>query len=75
MGVSDETQMRALPEPCPFRTQASTTTYVVSYVPQAAAIYFAALQSHPAIHAQVRAAFRVSEERTHQKRGPPTTSC
>jgi hypothetical protein len=70
-GFSSEREMRALPEQCPFRTQAVTLGHVTSYLPGASAVHYSELTSHPAIHAQVRAAFRISEERTHQKRGPP----
>lgn len=72
---TQEIQIRANTEACPFRSHASSIAHVASYLPVASAVYFGALLSHPAIHAQTRAAFRVSEERTHHKRGPPAYSC
>jgi hypothetical protein len=36
-----------------------------------AAVFYAALQTHPACHAQTEARRRVSFDRSRQKRGPP----
>jgi hypothetical protein len=69
--AAGETQMTALPPICPFRSQASSIPYVASYLPASSLAHFSGLQSHPAIHAQTFAALRVSETRSHQKRGPP----
>ena len=68
-----ETQVKALPPMCPFRSQASTVPFGMAYVPASSSVYFAGLESHPAIHAQTFAALRISETRSHQKRGPPAS--
>lgn len=70
---SSETQLRAEPAACPFRSQASTAAFAIAYLPTTSSIYFAGLESHPAIHEQTQAAYRVSETRSHQKRGPPAS--
>jgi len=71
--LSSETQIKAEQPPCPFRSQASTVAFAVAYLPAARAMHFAGLESHPAIHEQTRAAMRISEVRSHQKRGPPAS--
>jgi hypothetical protein len=71
--VSNEVQVSALSPVCPFRSEARSIPVVASYLPKAAANFFSEVQSHPAIHAQTHASYRISEERTHQKRGPPAT--
>jgi hypothetical protein len=71
MESESETQVKALPPECPFRSQASTVAFGMAYVPASSSVYFAGLESHPAIHAQTFAALRISETRSHQKRGPP----
>lgn len=68
---SSELQIKAEPPVCPFRSQASTAAFATTYLPVASAVHFAGLESHPAIHEQTRASLRVSEVRSHQKRGPP----
>jgi hypothetical protein len=68
---ASETQAKSLPPVCPFRSQASLVAFGMAYVPASSSGYFAGLESHPAIHAQTFAALRVSEMRSHQKRGPP----
>ena len=70
--ASDEPNMKALPPLCPFRSEARSMPVVASYLPEAAAAFFSEVQSHPAIHPQTHVTFRVSEQRTHQKRGPPS---
>jgi hypothetical protein len=37
--------------------------------------FFAAIQSHPAVHAQTEARYRTSFSRSRQKRGPPILPC
>jgi hypothetical protein len=69
--ASSETQFKAATPVCPFQSQASTVPLVASYLPAATSVHFGGLQSHPAIHAQTFATLRISETRSHQKRGPP----
>lgn len=73
MEPSSETQLKADPPACPFRSQASTVAFAVAHLPAAAAVHFAGLESHPANHEQTHAAMRISEVRSHQKRGPPAS--
>jgi hypothetical protein len=68
-----DTQIKAEAPVCPFRSQASITAFALAYLPAASATHFAGLESHPAIHEQTHAALRVSETRSHQKRGPPAS--
>ena len=70
---ASETQVQALPPVCPFRGQPVTVPHIAGYLPTASTAHFAGLQSHPAIHAQTFAALRISETRSHQKRGPPAS--
>jgi hypothetical protein len=72
---SSETQVKALPPVCPFRSQASSVAYATSYLPESFPAHFAGQQSHPSIHAQSHAKQRISEACSHQKRGPPPQLC
>ena len=72
MASSNEIQLKSSPEPCPFRGSAGYPAHSSSAFIPAAQVYFAALVSHPAIHAQTTAIMRVSALRSHQKRGPPS---
>jgi hypothetical protein len=67
------TKINALPVTCPFRSQAASVAHMAAYLPEASEAHFAGLISHPAVHEQTQSALRVSEARSHQKRGPPTT--
>jgi hypothetical protein len=68
---SSETQVSSLAPACPFRNQQVTGSRTASYLPPAAMLIFAEVMHHPAIHTQTQAALRISEVRSHQKRGPP----
>jgi hypothetical protein len=65
-------QFRATPQHCPLYPH-STTAPVVRYhaglMPSAA--FLANIVSHPAVQPQVRAVYRLSLDRSRQKRGPP----
>lgn len=67
------TQVKAESPVCPFHSQATAAAVAIAYLPTSSAAQFAGLESHPAIHEQVHACRRVSEARSHQKRGPPLT--
>ena len=49
----------------------STAVSPVVILPPSAHLFFAAIVSHPAVQAQTESQFRVSFERSGQKRGPP----
>ena len=64
--------LRAVQAPCPFYPGAPAVRageYVA--ILQNAGAIFGVLVSHPAIHVQTEAGFRVSLGRSSQKRGPP----
>jgi hypothetical protein len=56
---------------CPLWPSALKTTPSRQFVPSASAILYAAISRHPALHVQVARCARISEIRSHQKRGPP----
>jgi hypothetical protein len=58
---------------CPFFPQPGVAIDVQPHAiePAPAGVFYAALQSHPAVHAQTEAQGRISLDRSHQKRGPP----
>jgi hypothetical protein len=64
------------PEHCPFYPQGLPQTwapFVAALLPARGAAY-TALQSRPACPAQTQARYRISFDRTRQKRGPPASS-
>lgn len=70
------TQVSAAQETCPFCPQARMMSVVQNHgiAPSPAGVFYAALQSHPACHAQLEARQRISFDRSRQKRGPPTAT-
>jgi|SRR3954447_569821 hypothetical protein len=67
-----EKNFRQAHSSCPYRTAFLTVSHSVGLYPPATARLYAALISHPAIHAQVTANLLVAASRSHQKRGPPS---
>jgi hypothetical protein len=65
------TQVKAVPMKCPLFPKALNTAQHNELSANAAALIFAELVSHPAIHAQTEARERVSLFCARQKRGPP----
>jgi hypothetical protein len=64
--------LRATRATCPyFPGSGAEPTYPSAAKPEASPAIFASLISHPAVHAQCEARYRISFTRTHQKRGPP----
>jgi hypothetical protein len=61
-------------EKCPFFPHTWQPTQRQNHVilPSPAGAFYAALQSHPACHAQSEAQCRISFDRSRQKRGPPS---
>jgi hypothetical protein len=70
-GESSQTQLKTQPEACPFHANTGTVSQIISLVPRAAAAFYAELISHPSVQEQTLAKFRLSEARSHLKRGPP----
>ena len=65
--------LQSIPRPCYPASQAATFASVqYGFLPDASAQFFAAVVSHPAIHAQTEARARVSLFCARQKRGPPS---
>jgi len=58
-------------EKCPCIPPATTALHLLVFAPPAKAAVFAGLIAHPAIHAQTVAQYRISFDRSRQKRGPP----
>jgi hypothetical protein len=70
-GLSSQASVSAVPEKCPcFPKDSSPAVDTVSLLPNSTAFYAGAL-SHPACFAQVEAHYRISFDRSRQKRGPP----
>jgi hypothetical protein len=70
----DGVGVKAKPQPCPFIPKALPAAQhaPTSLVP--AAMIFAQILSHPASAAQTLARFRISQDRSRQKRGPPAVA-
>jgi hypothetical protein len=61
-------------EKCPYSPGAPAVTHLSVFAPPAGDAVFAGLVRHPAIHAQTAAQYRISFDRSRQKRGPPSLS-
>jgi len=59
-------------EKCPCTPATTTAFHLSAFAPPADDAIFAGLTSHPAIHAQTEARYRISFDRARQKRGPPS---
>lgn len=60
-------------EKCPYSSKLWTTaSNSQMFTLQRAQLFFGAVVSHPAIHAQTEARYRISFSRSRQKRGPPS---
>jgi hypothetical protein len=59
-------------EKCPCAPAVPATFHLSVFAPPADDAVFAGLASHPAIHTQIEAQYRISFDRARQKRGPPT---
>jgi hypothetical protein len=59
---------------CPYRSGARTWSSSGVTYSNPPAEYFGELRSHPAVHAQTKAKFRISAVRANLKRGPPVRS-
>ncbi len=71
--ASSTAHFRAPAERCPFAPgNLPAPMHQDTSVLLAAGIHFAGLRSHPAVHAQTHSLWRISRDRSRQKRGPPT---
>lgn len=68
-------QVSTIVAKCPHCPWATVTAQEHFSVLRDGGIFYASVLSHPAIAAQTEAGFRISFDRTHQKRGPPAASC
>jgi hypothetical protein len=59
-------------EKCPCIPAATAAIHFLVLAPPATGAVFAGLVGHPAVHAQTAAQYRISFDRSRQKRGPPT---
>jgi len=59
-------------EECPFTPAVPAVAHFSAIVPPIGDAVFAGLISHPAIHPQTAAKYRISFDRSRQKRGPPS---
>ncbi len=59
-------------EKCLYSPALSTALHLPIYSAPVGASVFAELYSHSAVHAQTEAKYRISSDRSRQKRGPPT---
>jgi hypothetical protein len=73
-GHASESAVVAVSDKCPFFPQTSLAPHhEINAITQAAAI-FAGWMSHPGGSPQIEAVYRISLQRSHQKRGPPFLS-
>jgi hypothetical protein len=66
--------LQAKSERCPLYPRATFFARNQVAFPRATAIFYTGIVSHPVLHAQIDASYRVSHSRSHQKRGPPSAS-
>jgi hypothetical protein len=69
---STEPAFRSVRATCPyFPSSGAVPAFSGAAEAEASPAIFAGLVSHPAVHVQSEARYRISFTRTHQKRGPP----
>ncbi len=56
---------------CPYAPEAPAIVHLTAFTPAPNEAVFAGLVSHPSVHAQIAAQYRISFDRSRQKRGPP----
>ena len=68
--------VQAVRQQCPYYPSGGAVPmHAFAAVQQNSQMFFAAILSHPAAHAQTEARYRVSFSRSGQKRGPPVLPC
>ncbi len=71
-GARPPVGMRTVQPKCPFANGSlSAVPHLDSCTPGTRDAVYAALVQHPAVSAQTEASFRISYDRSRQKRGPP----
>lgn len=61
-------------EKCPYFPKAWTTAAnFQTFLPRGRQVFFGEVLSHPAVQAQTEARYRISFNRSRQKRGPPSS--
>ncbi|HZY64241.1 MAG TPA: hypothetical protein VFE38_17115 [Edaphobacter sp.] len=61
----------SLREKCPYNLSSAAATHLPFVPDEIQMTIYAGILSHPACHAQTEARFRISFDRSQQKRGPP----
>jgi hypothetical protein len=69
--TSSKVKTAAVRERCPYNPSSSAAVNLVFFADPIQQAIFAGIVSHPACHAQTEACFRISFDRSRQKRGPP----
>jgi len=70
--ASKEPKAQAPAEKCPYRPGSAVTSHPVQLAAPSAQAIFAGLVSHTAVFAQMQSLWRISRDRSRQKRGPPS---
>lgn len=71
---SSATRFTAPTERCPYAPASIVVAHRSDQTLAPSAAIFAAITSHPAVHAQVRSRWRIARDRSRTKRGPPSIS-
>jgi hypothetical protein len=71
-GTQQGRSIDLIAEKCPYAPGAPAAFHLAAFAPPASDALFAGLVSHPSIHAQTAAQYRISFDRSRQKRGPPS---
>lgn len=71
MAWMQERTFHTVREKCPYSIAPPAILVLRSFTPSAAASVFAGITRHPALFPQTEAQFRISFDRSRQKRGPP----
>jgi hypothetical protein len=69
--INEKSGASAVKEKCPYGPPTAAVVLPPLFTPSAAAAIFAGIVHHPATSPQTDAWFRVSFDRSRQKRGPP----
>ncbi|HLH36648.1 MAG TPA: hypothetical protein VKX41_18395 [Alloacidobacterium sp.] len=70
-GAARSIRISIIAEKCPCGSAAPAAFHLTILAPPSSGAGFAEIVSHPAIHAQTLAQYRISFDRSRQKRGPP----
>jgi hypothetical protein len=70
-GTQKSVSIGIVAEKCPCTPAVPSAFHLIVFAPPDNGAAFADLVSHPAIHAQTLAQYRISFDRSRQKRGPP----